>query len=184
MAYIIGIAGGSASGKSKFTDLLAEKLGGINVNVLHMDDYFKPIEELPRSVSPVSGKVYADYNHPDSFYLERLRHDLADVSDADAVIVEGLLVLWDEEIREMLDLKIFVDCPADERIVRRLRRNMTWGLSFDEIAEAYLDLVRFRHADFVEPSKAFADLTVNGSEDFSRPAEAIANQILRAVMDE
>ncbi len=180
MPYIIGIAGGSASGKSTFTDALAEKLGGISTKVFHMDDYFKPHDELPRSMSPISGKIYADYNHPDSFYLDRLRRDLA-AADADAVIVEGLLVLWDTDIRWMLDLKIFVDCPADERIVRRLRRNMTWGLTFDEIVEVYLDLVRFRHGEYVEPSKMYADLTVNGSADFTKPANAVADMILHSV---
>ncbi len=176
MSYIVGITGGSASGKSTFTDVLAEKLGGMNVRVFHMDDYFKPYGELPRSVSPISGKVYADYNHPDSFYIERLREDVASAEE-DIVIVEGLLVLWDPVIQEMSDLKIFVDCPADERIVRRIRRNMMWGLSFDEIAEVYLDLVRFRHAEFVEPSKIYADLTVNGSQDFTFSAEAVVRQI-------
>lgn len=127
MPIIIGIAGGSASGKSTFTDILANRLSDIRTAVFHMDSYFKSHDELPRSVSPVSGKVYADYNLPESFELQRLRDDLANVIDADAVIVEGLFTLWDDMLCRLLDLKLFVDCRADERIVRRLRRNMTYG---------------------------------------------------------
>jgi uridine kinase len=74
------------------------------------------------------------------------------------------LVLWDEEILSMLDLKLYVDCRPDERIVRRLRRNMTWGLSFDEIASVYLDMVRYRHDEYVEPTKWRADFILNGSK--------------------
>ena len=79
------------------------------------------------------------------------------------MLVEGLLVLWDDELKEKLNLRVFVDCSADERIVRRLRRNMARGLSFDEISDFYLDMVRFRHEQYVEPTKWTADLIVNGS---------------------
>lgn len=177
MPVIIGIAGGSASGKSTFAEVLEEKLSDCRVSVIHMDSYFKPYGNLPRSVSPVSGKIYTDYNHPDSFELERFRADLANATDADAVIAEGLLILWDDAVRGMLNLKLFVDCPSDERIVRRIRRNMTWGLSFDEITEVYLDLVRFRHDEFVEPSRMWADLIINGSADFGTPSDTVANHI-------
>lgn len=177
MPIIIGIAGGSASGKSTFTDTLANRLSDIRTAVFHMDSYFKSHDELPRSVSPVSGKVYADYNLPESFELQRLRDDLANVIDADTVIVEGLFTLWDDTLCRLLDMKLFVDCRADERIVRRLRRNMTYGMSFDEIAEVYLDLVRFRHDEFVEPSRSRADLIINGSADFDSPAGIVAEHI-------
>lgn len=75
------------------------------------------------------------------------------------------MTLWDDDICSLLDLKLFIDCQADERIVRRLRRNMTErGLAFDEIAHVYLDLVRYRHQQYVEPSKWRADLIMNGSQ--------------------
>jgi len=163
---VIGIAGGSASGKSTITELLMKELDKSEVLVLHMDFYFKPEEELPLVEAPFSGKMYRDYNHPASFYLEKLRTDLSEAIKSEkyqVIIVEGLLVLWDKEISSMLDLKIFVDCKADERIVRRLRRNMSWGLSFDDISDVYLDLVRYRHDEYVEPGKWNADLIINGS---------------------
>jgi uridine kinase len=82
----------------------------------------------------------------------------------DVVIVEGLLTLWDDNICELLDLKLFVDCKSDERIVRRIKRNIQWGQTFDQITEVYLDMVRFRHEEYVEPSKWRADIIINGSK--------------------
>lgn len=163
--YLIGITGGTASGKSTFCDVLEKKLSEYKIKVFHMDNYFKPSEQRPLAKAPVTKLEYQDDNHPNTVNLSQLKLDLTDSvgNDYDVIIVEGLLVLWDEEICSQLDLKIFVDCKADERIVRRLRRNMTWGLQFDEIANVYLDMVRFRHDEYVEPTKWKADLIVNGS---------------------
>ena len=97
------------------------------------------------------------------------------------VIIEGLLTLWDQEIAEQLDLRLFVDCRPDERIVRRLRRNMGWGLAFDEIANVYLDLVRYRHDEYVEPSKWHADLIINGSAPSETALRLIADSVRTAV---
>jgi uridine kinase len=96
---------------------------------------------------------------------------------ADAVIVEGLLTLWDEELRDRLDLRVFVDCLADERIVRRLRRNMSWRYSFDKVSDVYLDMVRFRHEQYVEPTKWTADVIVNGAGNTDKACEMIAGWI-------
>nr|MQY60104.1 uridine kinase [Clostridia bacterium] len=89
-----------------------------------------------------------------------------------------LLVLQDNDLRKLLDLKVFVDADADERIVRRLRRNMRKrGLSFDEIADYYLDSVRFRHQEFVQLSKWYADIIMNGSQWSNTAIELLANWI-------
>lgn len=165
MAYTIGIAGGSASGKSTLTGVLEQRLSDLRLGVLHMDEYFKPEGERPVSAGPVNGKQYMDDNHPLTMDLPQFAADLTAMQSGnyDVVIAEGLLVLWDDDICGKLDLKLFVDCQADERIVRRLRRNMGWGLGFDEIADVYLGLVRYRHDEYVEPSKWRADLIINGS---------------------
>lgn len=93
---------------------------------------------------PITENMYVDDNNPEIINFSKLHLDLNTTlnSDNDLVIMEGLLVLWDEEICSKLDLKLFVDCRPDERIVRRLRRNMSWGLTFDEITNVYLDLVK------------------------------------------
>lgn len=174
--YIIGIAGGSASGKSTFSNELEKQLTGYSVKVFHMDSYFRPEGERPYVAAPVTRKMFVDDNHPDTMDLKQLSADLQEAArqSFDIIIVEGLLTLWDEEIYKLLDLRLFVDCRADERIVRRLRRNMSFGLTFDEISEVYLDLVRYRHDEYVEPTKWRADLIINGST----PSEKAVRMIL------
>ncbi len=162
-AYIIGIGGGSASGKTTLAEGLAKELAEYAVKVFHMDSCYKPEEELPL-VTTAAGKTYRDYNCPEAFALEELKKDIAEsVELYDLIIVEGLLTLWDEDICGRCDLRIFVDCPADIRIIRRIRRNLTWGLTLEEITEVYLDLVRARHEEYVAPSQIKADLTADSS---------------------
>ena len=178
--YVIGIAGGSASGKSTFTDTLEEALRPLNVKVIHMDDYFKAPEQRPKSTAPVSGKVYMDDNHPLTMDLPQLSVDLEkeiEQNEVQIIIVEGLLTLWDNNIKKCLDLKLFVDCRPDERIVRRLKRNMKWGLTFDDVANVYLDMVRFRHDEYVEPTKWRADFILNGSHPSQKVLEMIVAYI-------
>ena len=173
---VIGIAGGSASGKSTFSDKLTGMLQGMEVLTLHMDSYFKPEEELPLAQAPITGKTYRDYNHPTSLNLDQLKSELTAAVNSEkyqVIILEGLFVLWDTDISNMLDLKLFVECRADERIVRRLKRNMEWGLSFDDISDVYLDLVRYRHDEYVEMSKWRADLIVNGSNSSEKVLQMI-----------
>lgn len=160
----IGIAGGTASGKSTLARRLQGELSKLAVNVIGMDRYF--LRKKPTMVGPLNRVVYEDHNHPASFDLEGLIADLGALSTGSVppqvVIVEGLMTLHDEAIRAMLDLAIYVDTQADERIVRRLRRNMAHGGDYDEIAAFYLESVRYRHDAFVEPSRWHADVVLNG----------------------
>jgi len=178
--FIIGIAGGTASGKSTFAEQLKAALPTLRVKLLQQDSYYLPQKKLPQVQAPLSGKTYRDYNHPQSIELDKLTRDIDKAkasSKYDVIIIEGVFVLQHLPIFEQLDLKLFVDCPADERIVRRLRRNMTWGLSFDEIADFYLDLVRHRHDEFVEPTKHRADMMINGSQPFDKAVQMIAEYV-------
>lgn len=177
---IVGIAGGTASGKSTFTNWLEAQLEDLSIRVFHMDSYFKPETVRPKATAHVTGKVYFDDNCPETIFHEKLREDLAQAvaQDYDVILIEGLLALWYDWLYEQLDLKLFIDCDADERIVRRLRRNMAQrGLSFDEIAEVYLDMVRYRHQQYIEPTKWRADLILNGSS----PSET-ANHMVEAAI--
>lgn len=164
MAYIIGIAGGTASGKTTLCEKLEKQLSDLKVKSIHMDAFFK-WDALPKAVSHLSGKTYDDHNCPDTVNWDAFHQELEEAvsGGCDVVLVEGLLVLWDDYLKNRLDLRLFVDCRADERIVRRIRRNTTWGLTFDEITDVYLDMVRFRHDQYVEPTKWTADLIINGS---------------------
>ena len=175
--YVIGIAGGSASGKTTFADALTEELCLAKIKVFHMDEYFKEPQHRPQSKAPVSGKVYMDDNHPLTMDLPQLAIDLEkeiERNEVQVIIVEGLLTLWDDNIMKLLDLKLFVDCRADERIVRRLKRNMQWNLTFDQIAEVYLELVRYRHDEYVEPSRWRADFILNGSSPSKQTLQMIS----------
>lgn len=182
---VVGIAGGSASGKTTIANRLAEALDGLHVATLHMDAYFLPIK--PRTAAPISGVVYEDYNLPESFDLKRLVADLDRLGAAQdgtqLIIVEGLMTLYDAELRSRLDLGIYVDAQADERIVRRLKRNMARGLSFDEVANYYLDSVRYRHQEYVEPSRWHADIVLNGTNTSARGIALVAEWVRRHAPD-
>jgi len=182
--FVIGIAGGSASGKSTFADALEQAFAAEKLTILHMDDYFKPKEQRPLSKALVTRKEYVDDNHPQTMDLPKLGKDLAHtiaVGECSIVIVEGLLTLWDDCILDMLDLKLFVDCRAEERIVRRLKRNMQWGLTFDQISDVYLDLVRYRHDEYVENTKWRADMIVNGAGETNVAVEAVVAYAERVI---
>src|SRR5262249_43375512 len=132
--FVVGIAGGSASGKSTFTAALVGALTGgespLRVETLGMDRYFyRGAEGGPTFVSPSTGREMADNNHPDSADNARLVRDLearAAAEDApEVLIVEGLMALHVPVIRERLDLRLFVELDADERALRRLLRDMS-----------------------------------------------------------
>ena len=177
MAFTIGIAGGTASGKSTLAEKLEKQLSSLRVCSIHMDTFFK-WDALPKAVSHLSGKTYDDYNCPDTVRWDEFHKvfDEAVSGEYDVVLVEGLLVLWDEYLKDKLDIRVFVDCRADERIVRRIRRNTGWGLGFDEITDVYLDMVRFRHDQYVEPTKWTADLLINGSGNTDMICEMITRR--------
>jgi len=179
--FVIGIAGGSASGKSTFCERLKTALMERGtVLTFHMDYYFKPESMRPYVKAPITEKMYIDDNHPETIDLAQMKLDLsAAISEgqANVIIVEGLLVLHDNDICKQLDLKLYVECRADERIVRRLKRNMEWGQSFDEITDVYLDMVRYRHDEYVEASKWKADLILNGSSFFEKALGIIADAV-------
>lgn len=176
---VIGIAGGSASGKTTLARRFEQALAGLTVETIHMDRYFLKVK--PRMIAPFTGIEYEDHNHPDSFDLAGLVRDLdARLQSADApqvIIIEGLMTLYDNAIRARLDLKIFLDAQSDERIVRRLKRNLAAGGDYDQIAAFFLDSVRHRHLQFVEPSRWYADIVLNGSTSSARGEELVVEWI-------
>jgi len=173
-ALMLIIAGGSASGKGTVARALADALAPFVTRVVNMDRYFKPTAELPTYDSPRTDGPHPDWNQPDSFFHRKLVSDMrrwveSDGSGEDLLILEGILALHFAELRELAHLCLFVHTDADERIVRRIRRNMALrGMSFDEVADYYLESVRDRHLQYVEPTRKFADLVIPGG---SRPAE-------------
>ncbi len=177
---IIGIAGGTGSGKTTLTNKLKEEFGP-DVSVLNHDSYYKAHDDMP-----YEERCKLNYDHPDSFdtelmlrHLRELRagravhspvydytvHNRSDrtveVTPARVVIVEGILIFADPALRSLMDVKIFVDTDADVRILRRLVRDVKErGRSLDSVVGQYLDTVKPMHEAFVEPSKKYADIIV------------------------
>lgn len=178
---IIGIAGGTGSGKSTLTARLREHFGEHEVSVINHDSYYKRHDELP-----YEERCKLNYDHPDSFdtdllveHLRALRrgetvqvpvynysiHNRSDktvtVSPAPVIIVEGILIFDSAELCNMMDLKVFVDTDADVRILRRIVRDVkSRGRTLDSVVKQYLTTVKPMHEQFVEPSKRKADLIV------------------------
>ncbi|MDJ0770952.1 MAG: uridine kinase [Ilumatobacter sp.] len=179
--YLIGVAGGSNSGKTTIATRLSELIGGEHLSLIKLDSYY-----IERSDEPIEVRAAANYDHPDAFDWQLLNDHLAalsagatvevpiydyaihDRSDrcetvfaSKVVVVEGILVLWEPQLRERFDLKIFVDTPPDLRIIRRLRRDVAErGRTPESILDQYLATVRPSHERFIEPSKRYADVIV------------------------
>ena len=161
--FVIGIAGGTCSGKSTLSEKLAERYGS-RCHVIHMDAYFR--RPFISTIAPITGKEYVEHNQPDALLQDDMKRDFDGAlasSEFDIVIIEGLFALYLDWIRNRCDLKIFVDLDSDERLVRRIRRFEERGQTFDEITDRYIDTVRFRHNELIEPTRWHADLVVNGN---------------------
>ena len=178
---IIGIAGGTGSGKSTFTNRLKQYFGD-NVTVIYHDNYYKPHDDLP-----FSERQDMNYDHPDALetgllvrHLEALKqgksircpvydftqHTRSDrtilIQPSRVILVEGILILQDERLRELFDIKIFVEADADERILRRVVRDMKErGRELENIIEQYIMTVKPMHYLYVAPTKNVADLIIN-----------------------
>ncbi|MDR0287489.1 MAG: AAA family ATPase [Clostridiales bacterium] len=164
--YVIGICGGTCSGKSTLADNLDKIFSKkYNVFVFHMDDYYKEI--YIKTIAPITRKEYPEHNHPDAIDVDILYNDfMGAISsiESDIVIIEGLFSFYFDQLREQLDLKVFVDLKSDERMYRRIKRWIN-DQTLDEIAIRYLDTVRYRHDEFVEPTRWYADVVINGTLD-------------------
>jgi uridine kinase len=181
MAILVGVAGGTGSGKTSFAYELLGRLPAGRCITLTQDSYYKDGSGLDPQA-----RAAINYDHPDAFDTSLLIQDLRDLKagrpvphltydhatysrrvlpDAlqpqPVIILEGILILAEEPLRRLMDIKLFIDTDADVRILRRLRRDLTErGRSFESVERQYLDSVRPMHLEFVEPSKRYADLIV------------------------
>ncbi len=197
---IIGIAGGSGSGKTTIVRKISEVVP---------DFVFVPQDNYYRSAEHISNANITDFNfdHPSAFDTDllyehlgllrdgqaiampqydfvnhRRKDDATEVAPTKLVVFEGILIFFEKRIRDLIDLKVFVDTPDDIRFIRRLRRDMhERGRTQDSVVQQYLDVVRPGHYEFVEPTKAFADLIVPEGGSNAKALEVLAsfmNQIL------
>lgn len=178
---VIGIAGGTGSGKTTVAEVILERAGADNIALLPQDAYYKGLSDLPEAQ-----RELVNFDHPASLetellveHLKSLKadrsveipvYDFATHSRTDQtvridpqpiVLVEGILIFAEPKLRELFDVKIFVDTPADIRFIRRLQRDLTErGRSLESVIHQYRTTVRPMHMEFVEPSKRYADLII------------------------
>jgi uridine kinase len=188
--FLIGVAGGSSSGKTTAAERLAELAGEEHLALIKLDSYY--VELGDRTLAE---RREFNFDHPDAFdwpllndhlaalaagapvpvpvydYVQYNRSgDVRVVRPASIVVVEGILVLWEPSLRERFDLKVFIDTDADLRFIRRLQRDIgERGRTAQSVIDQYLGTVRPAHERFIEPSKRYADVIIpNGG--LNRPA--------------
>jgi uridine kinase len=181
--FLIGIAGGSGSGKTTFAKKVMKSINSSNSSLLHMDSYYLP------TVPKKDGK--ANFDHPDAFDWNLLRHHLSElkkghsincpiydfssstrteeyetVGPCKVVLFEGIFSLYDQEIRDMLDIKCFLHVDSDIRFTRRLHRDVKErGRSLESVISQYYDTVRPMYQKYLDPQKQYADFTVGEETD-------------------
>lgn len=179
--FIIGIAGGTGSGKTTVVKKIQERLPSSQVVILPQDSYYKDSSD-----KPLEERLEMNFDHPDSIEWELLVKHLGElrggkeiqqpiysyltctratetisIKPCKVVIVEGILVLTNPELRQLLDLKVFVDADADDRLIRVINRDIVErGRSVNKVMERYELTVKPMHEQFIEPTKRFADIIV------------------------
>ncbi len=180
-SIVIGIGGGTGSGKTTVAKEVRKHFPEESVVIIHHDSYY-----IDRGGLSPTQRESINYDHPDSFDNELLMEQLASlragkaiekpiydfethtrrsetitVRPARIVLLEGILVLADDHLRDLMDIKLYVDTDADERFIRRLRRDIVdRGRTVDQVIEQYLKTVRPMHLQFVETSKRYADVII------------------------
>ncbi len=178
---IVGIAGGTGSGKTTVANAIIGRVGREHIAWLQQDQYYRN-----QSDKPLAERARVNYDHPESLetellveHLKQLRagravetpvydfanhnrtHETRRIEPQPVILVEGILIFADPDLRPLFDVKIFVDTDADIRLIRRLQRDMAErGRTFESIIRQYQDTVRPMHLEFVEPSKRYADVIV------------------------
>ena len=179
--FVIGVAGGSGSGKTTVVRRIIESLGDDQVSLLEHDKYYRDRGDLR-----LEERAALNYDHPDSLETDLLvRHindlraarpvdvpnydfarfarenDTTTVPPRRAIIVEGILIFTDPELRRLMDVKVFVDADDDTRFIRRLQRDLSErGRTVQSVIDQYLGTVKPMHLEFVEPSKRYADVII------------------------
>ena len=200
---IIGIAGGSGSGKTTVAEAVVKALDETEMAVIQHDSYYRHHRDLS-----FEERAALNFDHPDAFETELLVEHLAElrlgnaidrpqydfsihqrlaattrVEPRQVIVVEGILVLVEPKLREMFDLKIFVDTDSDLRFIRRMQRDVKErGRSAESVVEQYLSTVRPMHLRFVEDSKRYADLIM--PEGYSEPGVGTVISMIRQYLDE
>lgn len=196
---VVGIAGGTGSGKTTFTQALALHLGDdVSVTTMTHDDYYRAHDDLE-----YDERALLNYDHPDAFETDLMVRHLASLKRGEAidvpvydftvhnrsnktrrveparvVLVEGIMIFHAQELRDLMDIKVFVDADADVRILRRALRDMNErARSLESVVSQYLATVKPMHEQFVEPTKQYADIIVPGTSTGTVAVDMLASYI-------
>jgi uridine kinase len=200
---VIGIAGGSGSGKTTVAEMIAKDLGEDRVTLVFQDNYYKDLRHL----EPAE-RAKVNFDHPDSIdavlmgaqmnqlkngssiqmpvydFKTHIRHkETLTIKPKEILIIEGILVLDSKELRNLMDIKIYVDTDDDIRFIRRLRRDIVErGREIDSVIDQYLSTVRPMHLEFVEKSKRYADIILPW-RDFNTAAVSMVIKMVRGFIE-
>ncbi len=178
---LIGVAGGTGSGKTTVSESILDRVGRDRIAYLQQDSYYQDLSHLP-----YEKRILVNFDHPDALETDLLIRHLTALRQYEAVdvpiydftrytrtdqtrrveprrviLVEGILIFAERALRELLDVRIFVDADADIRFIRRLKRDLQErGRSTESVIQQYLDTVRPMHLEFVEPTKRYADVII------------------------
>lgn len=198
MSVLVGIAGGTGSGKTSLAAKVRDGVGAERCLLIAQDSYYKDGSALTKAA-----QAAINYDHPDAFDTTLLVQDLRDLragrpvpcltydhasysrrvlpdplEPRAVVILEGILVLAEEPLRRLMDIKLFIDTDADVRLLRRLERDIQLrGRSFESVRRQYLESVRPMHLEFVEPSKRYADLIIPEGAENEVALEAVVARV-------
>jgi uridine kinase len=198
--FLIGIAGGSGSGKTTFAHKLQDQ-SLAPLSVLHMDSYYLPFDEIPEGLR--RGERKANFDHPSAFDWELLQNHISSLKQGNSIevpnydfktssrlnttttlqpqkvlLLEGIFAIFDRFIRDCFDVKVYLHVEADIRFTRRLHRDtQTRGRSVDSVTDQYYATVRPMYKEFLEPQKEYADIIVGEETD-------VASNILAAKINE
>ncbi len=197
--YIIGIAGGTGSGKTTVVRKIVEALPCDKIALIPQDSYYNDTTHLT-----MEERRKINFDHPDAFDWELLTRQIEDlrngraveqptysyiesnrqaetvhVEPCEVIIIEGIMALWKKELRDLMDLKIFVDADADERLIRVIQRDtVERGRTTQMVIDRYLDVLKPMHEEFIEPTKRYADLIVPQGGSNSRAIEIMRTYII------
>ena len=200
---IIGIAGGTGSGKTTVVKKIVETLPANTVAVIPQDSYYNAHWDVPEEL-----RKKTNFDHPDAFEWPLLAHQIEElrkgnaieqptysyitctrqqetvhVEPHDVIIVEGIMALYDKKLRELMDLKIFVDAEPDERLLRVIERDIAErGHSLEMLIDKYRNVLKPMHDEFIEPTKQYADIIIPNGGENARAVSMMQMYILSALI--
>ncbi len=203
IGFLIGVTGGSSSGKTTLAELLLKNIGEGRATYLKHDSYYKD-----QSAIPTEERDCINYDHPDVFdndlfarHVDALKsglkveaptydfvtHTRTDktitVEAASIIILDGILLFHDNVLRDLIELKIYVDTDNDLRLARRIKRDVSErGRTVNSVVAQYLNTVKPMHEKFVKPQKEYADMIISGNSDLKNNAKVVLSRIMEMTL--